>query len=243
MRAIFDRYQLPESDELWSEADTVLITYGDTLVRANEQPLRTLSGFLKNELEGAVSTVHILPFCPFSSDDGFAVIDYREVNPPLGDWSDIAGIAGDYKLMADLVINHVSSESEWFQNYCKGEDPGASYFVEASATDDLSAVIRPRATTLLRPTQTPDGVKHVWCTFSHDQIDLNFQNPDVLLEFIDIVATYVAKGVRWLRLDAVGFLWKVPGTTNNNRAGIDRSYVRMSQSCSATTFDLPPARK
>ena len=214
IRPVLEKSDLTTTDELWSEEDALLITYGDSLKRDGEKPLQTLAEFLKSRLDWAVSTVHILPFCPFSSDDGFAVIDYREVNPDLGDWGDIAVIGERYKLMADLVINHVSSESTWFKNYCDGKDPGSGYFVEASATDDLSAVVRPRATALLRPTQTKDGVKHLWCTFSHDQIDLNFRNPDVLLEFLAIVVTYLEKGVRWIRLDAVGFLWKEPGTTS-----------------------------
>lgn len=198
--------------ELWSEQDCLLITYGDSVVEDGCVPLDTLQQFLHTQIDKAVSAVHVLPFCPFSSDDGFAVIDYTKVNPALGSWSQISQLTGDYRLMADIVINHVSSESEWFQNYRKGIDPGASYFMEASAADDLSAVVRPRASPLLRPTVTADGLKHVWCTFSHDQIDLDFRNPQVLLEFIKILKLYLQQGVSIFRLDAVGFLWKEPGT-------------------------------
>lgn len=211
---VFADSKISATDELWNENDTVLITYGDTLRQDNKVPLQVLASFLDQHLSRAVSTVHILPFCPFSSDDGFAVIDYREINPDLGSWDDVKTIAARYKLMADLVVNHVSSESSWFQNYCAGKDPGASYFLEATASDDLSSVVRPRASPLLRPTQTPDGVKHVWCTFSHDQIDLNFRNPEVLLEFLQIIKLYIENGSRWLRLDAVGFLWKEAGTSS-----------------------------
>lgn len=209
----FDRRSPRPPQELWSQADVLLITYGDSIVHNDEAPLKTLHRFLDDHLRSACSSVHILPFCPFSSDDGFAVIDYLEVNPSLGDWSQVSEVADRYRLMADLVINHVSSKSEWFQNYCEGKEPGASYFVEAQAGDDLSQVVRPRASPLLRPTQTPDGVKHAWCTFSHDQVDLDFSNPLVLLEFLKIIRCYLEHGVSIFRLDAIGFLWKEPGTS------------------------------
>ncbi len=198
---------------LWSQQDCLLITYGDSIIDDSPAPLETLHQFLNQYLKDEISAVHVLPFCPFSSDDGFAVIDYTQVNPKLGDWLEIAKIAEDYRLMADIVINHVSSESQWFQNYRDGVEPGATFFMEANVGDDLSAVVRPRASSLLRPTETVNGLKHVWCTFSHDQIDLDFRNPKVLLEFLKIIRLYLQHGVSIFRLDAVGFLWKEPGTT------------------------------
>ena len=215
--SVFDgfdhRTPLP-TDELWSQEDSLLITYGDSIIDAKQTPLQTLHQFLHQNLKDACSSVHILPFCPFSSDDGFAVIDYTDVNPELGGWTDISAVADRYRLMVDLVINHVSSESEWFQNYCNGREPGASYFVEVKTGDDLSSVVRPRASPLLRPTETPKGVKHVWCTFSHDQVDLNFANPQVLIEFLKIIRRYLENRVSIFRLDAIGFLWKEPGTSS-----------------------------
>jgi len=212
----FDRGELRSPSpnvELWSEADCMLITYGDSIVAPDEAPLVTLKRFLSDHIKDTISSVHILPFCPFSSDDGFAVIDYMRVNDELGEWEDITAIADSYRLMADLVVNHVSSQSEWFQNYTQGKEPGASWFFEANAGDDLSQVVRPRASPLLRPTETPDGMRHVWCTFSHDQIDLDFRNPQVLLQFLRVIRLYLEHGVRIFRLDAIGFLWKEPGTT------------------------------
>lgn len=208
----FPRRSQKQPQELWSQEDILLITYGDSIVRHQQTPLSTLEQFLDTYVRDTFSSVHILPFCPFSSDDGFAVIDYTAVNPELGDWPEINAVADRYRLMADLVINHVSSQSEWFQNYTKGVDPGASYFVEAKVGDDLSSVVRPRASPLLRPTETPGGLQHVWCTFSHDQIDLDFSNPQVLLEFLKIIRCYLEHGVSLFRLDAIGFLWKEPGT-------------------------------
>lgn len=197
---------------LWDEADIVTITYGDSIKKENEIPLQTLHNFLNNYLRDVINTVHILPFYPFSSDDGFSVINYSEVNQSLGDWEDISNIAKDFKLMADLVINHCSSRSLWFDNFKQGRYPGADYFIECSPDTDLTAVVRPRTSPLLRKTETLDGVKYVWCTFSHDQIDLDFKNPKVLLEFVKIIKMYLDNGVMLFRLDAVAFLWKVIGT-------------------------------
>jgi sucrose phosphorylase len=197
---------------LWDETDVVAITYGDSIIAQDEHSLVTLRRFLRGYLDEVLSTVHILPFYPYSSDDGFAVINYSEVNQSLGDWSNINDIAKDFKIMADLVINHCSSRSLWFDNYKQGKNPGADYFVECDPETDLNDVVRPRTSPLLRKTETLDGEKHVWCTFSHDQVDLNFRNPEVLLEFVRIIKLYLDNGVSIFRLDAVAFLWKQVGT-------------------------------
>lgn len=196
----------------WDEGDAVVITYGDSLLRADEKPLHTLKTFLDEHSEGLLSGVHILPFYPWSSDDGFAVLDYSSVNESLGSWEDIKAIAGDYDLMADLVINHCSSRSLWFVNFQKGRSPGKDYFFTASADDDLSDVVRPRTSPLLKEVKTAEGTQYVWCTFSHDQVDLDFRNPEVLKQFVSIVRQYLDNGVKTFRLDAVAFLWKTPGT-------------------------------
>jgi sucrose phosphorylase len=197
---------------LWDEKDIVTITYGDSIKKENEIPLDTLHVFLSSYLGDVINAVHILPFYPFSSDDGFSVINYCEVNQSLGDWENISRIAKDFRLMADLVINHCSSRSLWFDNFKQRKDPGQDYFIECDPEADLSLVVRPRTSPLLRNTDTLDGEKYVWCTFSHDQLDLNFQNPKVLLEFIKIIKLYLDYGVQLFRLDAVAFLWKKIGT-------------------------------
>ena len=196
----------------WNETDIAVITYGNTFTRVNETPLDTLYHFLSEYLKDTISIVHILPFFPFSSDDGFAVIDYTQVNDAYGDWDDIIHIASKFKLMSDLVINHCSGRSRWFEQFKAGEEPGKHYFFTASPDDDLSAVVRPRTSPLLREVLTPDGEQYVWCTFSHDQPDLNFSNPDVLLEFVNIIRLYLERGVKIFRLDAIAFLWKEIGT-------------------------------
>jgi len=201
----------------WNETDNILITYGDSLIDDGELPLTTLKKFVDKQLKGVISGVHILPFFPWSSDDGFSVMDYLSVNPALGGWDEIGAIANDYDLMADLVINHMSSRSRWFDNFKKRIDPGKDYFFEASPEDDLSEVVRPRNSPLLTEYDTADGKRHVWCTFSADQVDLNFGNPQVLGEFINIIRHYLQWGVKIFRLDAVAFLWKQVGTPSIHR--------------------------
>jgi len=196
----------------WDQRDALVITYGDSILRQGEKPLATLKHFLDEYGGGLLSGVHILPFYPWSSDDGFAVLDYSSVNEALGDWSLVRAIAGDYDLMADLVINHCSGRSLWFENFLQGKSPGADYFYTASPEEDLSAVVRPRTSPLLREVETHAGTRHVWCTFSHDQVDLDFRNPEVLKQFVSILRLYLDEGVRIFRLDAVAFLWKIPGT-------------------------------
>lgn len=196
----------------WSEKDTVLITYADMVRPLHDPPLEGLRRFVLTRLKGAIKTVHLLPFYPWSSDDGFSVIDYMQVNPEYGEWSDVRKIGEDFDLMFDLVLNHCSSQSSWFRNYMNGILPARRYFIEESPETDLSEVVRPRVSPLLTPTQTPSGERHVWTTFSADQVDLNWANSDVFFEFLDILLFYISQGARILRLDAVAFLWKKVGT-------------------------------
>ena len=199
-------------NRLWSEHDALLITYGNTLIDGKHKPLDLLHDFLVSRLKGVVNGVHILPFFPFTSDDGFAVTDFRAVNSELGEWADINRIGSEFHLMSDLVLNHVSSQGPWFNAYRQGQPPYDKFFFEASPQDDLREVVRPRTTPLLQEVETSSGPRHVWCTFSHDQIDLDFRNPEVLLEFLRIIRLHVDNGVQIIRLDAVAFLWKQIGT-------------------------------
>ncbi|MDR9498683.1 MAG: sugar phosphorylase [Hydrogenovibrio sp.] len=216
---------LPEADHpKWSQKDVFLITYGDTLYRdesgesdgrdeaPKEAPLETLSVFLKKYIRKSISHVHILPFFPYSSDDGFSVIDYTHVNPDLGDWSHIEQLEKSYDLMFDLVINHISRESLWFTDFKANQPPYDQFFIEMHGDEDVSKVTRPRNTPLLVPAYTHRGRKMVWATFSQDQIDLNFQNPEVLLRMLEVLLLYIDKGARTIRLDAIAFLWKELGT-------------------------------
>jgi sucrose phosphorylase len=197
----------------WDEKDVAVITYANSLLRENERPLVTLNRFLDKHLKEVVSWVHILPFFPFSSDDGFAVIDYTQVNESYGDWGHIGRISKKFSLMSDLVINHCSAMGRWFEQLKMNKRPGKDYFLAVDKRYDVSNVVRPRTTPILREVQTLDGCKHIWCTFSHDQPDLNFRNPAVLLEMVKIIRLYLERGVKIFRLDAVAFLWKEEGSS------------------------------
>lgn len=195
------------SDTLRAE-DALLITYGDAIQSGDRSPLQTLHKFMATEVGKAVSTLHLLPFFPYSSDDGFSVIDYTRVASDLGSWEDLAAIRADYDLAFDAVINHISVESDWFQRFLKGESPFKDYFLTVSPETDLKAVFRPRALPLLTQFETKSGSAHVWTTFSEDQADLNYHQPEVLLEMVQILLMFVERGARFIRLDAVAYIWK-----------------------------------
>jgi sucrose phosphorylase len=209
-----------------SQDDAVLITYGDQIrVGSGEEgregkegngeapPLRALADFVDAALSGCISGVHILPCFPFSSDDGFSVIDYTQIDPALGNWGDVARLGRRYRLMFDFVANHISQHSAWFQAYRRCEAPCDGFFIEVDPATDLSQVVRPRALPLLTPVETSRGLRHVWTTFSADQIDLNYANPAVLLAMTGVLLHYVAHGAEIIRLDAIAYLWKGIGTS------------------------------
>jgi len=198
----------------WNENDVWMITYGDSIHSPDRVPLQSLSKFMHRHLSGLINGVHILPFFPYSSDDGFSVINFAQVNESLGSWQDIESISQDFHLMGDLVVNHCSSRSIWFENYKQCKHPGKDYFVTVDDDFDISNVVRPRTSPLLREVETFEGKKKVWCTFSHDQVDLNYENPDLLWEMIKTIKLYLDYGVRIFRLDAVAFLWKESGTSS-----------------------------
>jgi len=190
----------------------MIISYADTISAEGEAPLQTLRRFLSVHVGDTFGRVHLLPFFPSSSDDGFAVIDYRMVDHHVGSWQDIEDLAGDYDLMFDLVINHCSRESLWFADFINGREPGRHYFITLPEESDVSQVVRPRSSPLISAVHTYGGIRHVWNTFSEDQIDLDFSNPQVLLEFVDILMLYIERGAKLIRLDAIAFLWKRLGT-------------------------------
>lgn len=195
------------------QRDAILITYGDQVQQVGESPLRTLANFCSNHLKGLVNTVHVLPFYPYSSDDGFSVIDYRAVDPALGSWEDVARLRREFHLMFDAVINHISAHSAWFQEYLRGNPRYRNYFIEIEGNPDLSKVARPRALPLLTRFSSSSGEKALWTTFSSDQVDLNYHNPQVLLEILDLLLFYVTRGAEFIRLDAIAYLWKETGTS------------------------------
>ncbi|MFQ3568406.1 MAG: sugar phosphorylase [Aggregatilineales bacterium] len=208
------RIGTPPPQDFVTERDVLLITYGSSLRREGQAPLQTLRQFATTYLQDAITAIHILPFFPYTSDDGFAVKDFYQVNPELGTWDDIRQIADRFELMVDLVINHMSAQSDWFKGFLAGHPAFAGLFRTESPAADLSAVVRPRATPLLTPFERPNGdIVHVWTTFSVDQVDFDFRHPETLMRLIDVLLFYVEQGARMIRLDAVAFLWKIAGTT------------------------------
>lgn len=201
----------PHSD--LSARDAILITYADQIQDTTQKPLKMLEGFCARHLKGVVSGVHILPFYPWSSDDGFSVKDYRAVDARYGSWEDIHRLGSDFRLMFDAVINHCSAQGAWFQAFLRDEEPYQRYFVTVQGSPKLSQVVRPRALPLLTEFQTRSGARKVWTTFSADQVDLDYRNPDVALDMIDILLEYAAHGVQFIRLDAIAYLWKEIGTS------------------------------
>lgn len=196
-----------------SEKDVILITYADQFQEVGAAPLQSLLTFFKKNLEEFISGIHILPFFPFTSDDGFSVSDYDQVNPVFGSWQDILRIGQESRLMVDAVLNHCSSRHRWFERYLAGDPHYANYFIAVDASSDLSRVVRPRALPLLTTFESFNGPRHVWTTFSPDQIDLNFAEPAVLFEGIRILLNYIDHGAQIIRLDAIAYLWKEIGTT------------------------------
>ena len=196
-----------------SERDAILITYGDQVKEPGKHPLHSLAKFCERHLTDLVNGLHILPFSPSSSDDGFAVIDYRAVDPALGNWEDVTRLGQHFKLMFDAVVNHVSTQNVWFQSFLRTEPKFRDYFIVIEGNPDLSQVVRPRALPLLTRFETSSGSRQVWTTFSADQVDLNYQNPDVLLAILGVLLFYVAQGAEFIRLDAIAYLWKEIGTS------------------------------
>jgi len=205
----------PKSKEgFFSQEDVVLITYGDSLQKAGQAPIATLHEFAANYLKEAISTIHFLPFFPYSSDDGFSVMDFFAINPELGSWEDVKAIGNDFELMFDYVVNHFSSQSRWFADYL-ADTPGYEDFaINVDPATDLSMVTRPRSLPLLSEYKKRDGQKvHLWTTFSADQIDFNFKSLNVLTKMVEVLLFYVQNGAMLLRQDAIAYLWKEVSTT------------------------------
>ncbi|MDR2314682.1 MAG: sugar phosphorylase [Spirochaetaceae bacterium] len=227
--------------------DAFLISYGNMLSppdrsgeggapKDNTHPpgLAILKNFLEKWNHGAFSFLHILPFHPYSSDDGFSVIDYRQVDARMGSWEDLGALKnlripqGRLKLAFDFVINHGSVHSDWFRWFLEGKERYRAWYLSRPRDYDYSSVVRPRTHPLLtaferkNPGGTPAAAEaagttgaaekvYVWTTFSADQGDYNFSDPEVLFEFITILLEYAERGAGIIRLDAIAYLWKEDG--------------------------------
>ncbi len=206
-------YEEISDKERWNESHSVLITYADSIYKNGEATLITLSELLSKHFGSLSKVVHILPFLKSTSDGGFAVSSYDSLEEKFGDWDDLKSISKNHYLMADLVLNHISSSHPWVQQFIKSQEPGISNVFSPKQNLDWSNVVRPRSSSLFSQINTEDGPKQVWTTFGPDQIDLNWHNPKMTIEFLDLIITYLSNGIKWFRLDAVGFIWKESGTT------------------------------
>ena len=212
IKSIFTEVIKDKKKELWSEKDVLLITYADSIIKKNQKNLITLSNFLTKYCK-EFTYVHILPFFPFSSDDGFAVEDYKKIKKEHGSWNDLNKITKSFKIMVDLVINHCSSRNRLFKNFLENKNPGKDFFISSQKKFPTSKkIVRPRSSDLSKKVLINGKDNYVWCTFGHDQVDFNFKNPSVLIYFFEIIKFYLDQNIKALRLDAVAFLWKELGT-------------------------------
>ena len=196
-----------------SQETFLLIAYADSIKNRNEIPLKIFQKFFKQNLKNFFEILHILPFYPASSDGGFSVTNHKSVNKDFGSWKDIKTFSKEVSIMADLILNHASIKSNWFSYFSKNVKKYKSFFFTIDDDFDLSNVVRPRDHNLLQNYSFKDKNKNLWCTFSHDQIDLNFRNPEVLIKFIEIIILLLKNGVTVFRIDAVAFIWKKNGTS------------------------------
>ena len=204
---------IPTKGNPWTVDDVVLITYADTVVEADQPALVSLRTFINSQLSDFAGVIHVLPFLEASSDGGFAVASHDCLESRHGDWNDLADLAEGRKLMADLVLNHVSASHPWVRQFLRDQEPGRSCVLEASPDPCWDNVVRPRSSALFTKLQGPISMRQVWTTFGPDQVDVDWSHPEVLLGFTRLLARMVAHGVRWIRLDAVGFVWKEPNTS------------------------------
>ena len=200
-------------NERWCSGDAVLITYADTVVQEGESGLQSLRQLVNRHLRPFAPVIHVLPFLKSTSDGGFAVASHEQLEPRHGDWSDLAALAEGRRLMADLVLNHISASHSWVQQFLRDEEPGRSCVLQASPDPCWDDVVRPRSSSLFTQLSGPEGMRQVWTTFGPDQVDVDWRSPEVLLGFTRLMAQMMRHGVRWLRLDAVGFVWKTPYTS------------------------------
>jgi len=185
----------------FTERDMILITYGDLLRGEGYSPLACLDEFVQYPgLRDTFNTLHILPFFPYSSDKGFSVTDFQSVDSNLGSWQDIEEIGKRYQLMFDGVLNHISAKSPAFQEFLNGSPLFKDIAIAYKSRDALTSeqrkiIVRPRTSDLLTKFRTIEGDRYVWTTFSADQIDLNYKNPEVLMYIIETMLLYVRRGL------------------------------------------------
>lgn len=212
--------KIPSSGQsIFNENTNILVTYPGQFLNENKAPLELLKEFLTQEMNSIFSHVHILPFHPWSSDDGFSCINFNEVEPKYGAWNHLKNLGTP--LMVDCVFNHISCQSDCFQQALKGDEDAKEmfhFFSKEQVEDEefqkmLKLVVRPRTSKLLTPYEVNGKTEYVWTTFGPDQVDLNLSNPEVMKFLVTSLFNYIECGARLLRIDAVPFFWKEIGTS------------------------------
>ena len=206
----------------WNKDDVVLITYADAVIDDAQSGLQALCSFVNRHLQVFAPVIHVLPFLEATSDGGFAVSSHERLEERHGDWGDLASLAKGRRLMADLVLNHVSASHPWVRQFLRDEEPGRFCVLEAAPDPCWDDVVRPRSSALFTTLQSSAGRRQVWTTFGPDQVDLNWRCPEVLLGFTRLLKQKLMHGVRWIRLDAVAFVWKEPHTSCVHRPQVHR---------------------
>jgi sucrose phosphorylase len=199
-----------------------LITYVN---RFGGDTLADLHALLKGPLAGLFGGVHLLPFFyPIDgSDAGFDPIDHTQVDPRLGDWGDIAALAADVPVMADVIVNHMSSDSPQFQDYSQraGQSEFSGLFLtmdavfpDGASEKELLNIYRPRPGLPFTSTKLASGEHRLlWITFTSKQVDINVTHPKGMAYLDSILRQLASSGVTMIRLDAVGYAIKKPGTS------------------------------
>ncbi len=198
-----------------------LICYADRLGGT----LRGLRQLLAGPLAGLFGGVHVLPFFhPIDgADAGFDPIDHTEVDDRLGDWGDIRELSREVEVMADVIVNHISSRSPQFLDFsargARSRYAGLfltldSVFPQGASERELLAIYRPRPGLPFTPLQLADGSRRIlWTTFTNEQIDIDVMHPEGRRYLDDILGIFAGNGVKLIRLDAVGYAVKRAGTS------------------------------
>lgn len=199
-----------------------LITYVDRLSGGG---LKELNDLLRGPLADVFGGAHLLPFfTPIDGTDaGFDPIDHTQVDPRLGTWEDVRKLSGAVEIVADLIVNHVSSACPQFIDFSK-KGSASKYsgmfltmdavFPKGAKESDILSIYRPRPTLPFTPVTLLSGErKLLWTTFNPTQVDINVRNPKAEAYLDSILRQFQASGVKVIRLDAVGYAIKKPGTS------------------------------
>lgn len=210
-----------------------LITYPNRLAA----DIRGLSDTLDGPLQDVFGGVHLLPFFAFidGTDAGFGPTDHREVDPRIGSWAEVSHLADRADLCCDLIVNHVSVDSPWVRDVLQHGDASphagmlltfSSVFPEGAQEEELLAIYRPRPGHPFTKMTIAGRPRLLWTTFAPEQVDVDLRFPGTWDYLLGVMQRMADHGARTIRLDAVGYVAKTPGTscflTDESLAVVDR---------------------